>query len=371
MAGPARNPRTPPQPKVVQPPRPPNAWILYRTDRAKEIGRKAQADVSREISAMWRNELPVVRAQYERMADIKKAEHHAMYPEYRFQPVKREEKERLREEKRLEKERRKQAQRQARANTRLSAPVPVPAPAPAAPSPTPPSLYFPMDNRYGPCGPSPPISAAPSPVSEPPAYPHTPISSSASPAMPPSSYAAEPLSKGSWSTTSQSDFSWTGTLSSDFDVEAMLSSTGDPSIFQLSGFDPQSLLDNPTGNLEISLAPFEMPSYMDSVPHLSDLGLFTQPQQDGSDELASFLASLESTSPSDLDQFLNLDGHSPEAQPPNHTPYVPPSGASQSTNRRVGATWAHPIAFLLALYRYPNCYYLALLWNPMLSSLYQ
>ncbi|KAJ7124922.1 hypothetical protein C8R44DRAFT_618789, partial [Mycena epipterygia] len=89
MAGPVR---TPPGKKAVQPPRPPNAWILYRAEKSKEIGRKAQSDVSKEISAMWKAEAPHVRAEYERRADLKKAEHHAMYPEYRFQPVKREEK---------------------------------------------------------------------------------------------------------------------------------------------------------------------------------------------------------------------------------------------------------------------------------------
>ncbi|KAJ7755711.1 hypothetical protein DFH07DRAFT_742999, partial [Mycena maculata] len=91
MPGPVR---TPPHSttKPVQPPRPPNAWILYRADKSKEIGRKAQSDVSKEISAMWKAESPHIRAEYERRADLRKAEHQAMYPEYRFQPVKREEK---------------------------------------------------------------------------------------------------------------------------------------------------------------------------------------------------------------------------------------------------------------------------------------
>jgi hypothetical protein len=164
---------------------------------------------------MWRSELPDVRAEYERRADIKKAEHQAMYPEYRFQPVKREEKERLREAKKQEKERRKEAQRRGRAN---------PLPAPAAPQPSryyapnpsyildPLAPYYEAEQRYGPNGPTPPLSAAPSPsdsgVSDltqsqsrveessvsPPAhaspYPQTPSSVYGSPAIPPSSFMA-------------------------------------------------------------------------------------------------------------------------------------------------------------------------------------
>jgi hypothetical protein len=37
--------------------------------------------------------------EYERLADAKKAEHQLQYPNYRFQPMKKEEKERIREEK--------------------------------------------------------------------------------------------------------------------------------------------------------------------------------------------------------------------------------------------------------------------------------
>ncbi|KIK98564.1 hypothetical protein PAXRUDRAFT_55546, partial [Paxillus rubicundulus Ve08.2h10] len=97
MAGPIRsNPiagssRQQPAYKV-QPPRPPNAWILYRSDRLKELPpskeRRAQADVSKLISNMWKNEKEEVKLEYERMADAKKAEHQRLYPSYRFQPMK-------------------------------------------------------------------------------------------------------------------------------------------------------------------------------------------------------------------------------------------------------------------------------------------
>ncbi|KAG2033502.1 high mobility group box domain-containing protein, partial [Suillus americanus] len=82
-----------------QPPRPPNAWILYRSDKIKVLPpaqpgqrSRAQADVSKLISDMWRNESDAVKLEYERLADARKAEHQRLYPDYRFQPMKKEEK---------------------------------------------------------------------------------------------------------------------------------------------------------------------------------------------------------------------------------------------------------------------------------------
>ncbi|TDL16647.1 high mobility group box, partial [Rickenella mellea] len=74
-------------------PRPPNAWILYRSERLRSIAalnpgapRLAQADISKQISGMWKNESDEVRAHYEHLAKIKKMEHQLLYPSYRFQP---------------------------------------------------------------------------------------------------------------------------------------------------------------------------------------------------------------------------------------------------------------------------------------------
>ncbi|KAG1870451.1 hypothetical protein C8R48DRAFT_770899 [Suillus tomentosus] len=96
----------------IKPPRPPNAWILYRSDKIKELPpaepgqrSRAQADVSKLVSDMWRKESDAVKLEYERLADAKKAEHQRKYPDYRFQPMKKEEKERIREEKKQLKER--------------------------------------------------------------------------------------------------------------------------------------------------------------------------------------------------------------------------------------------------------------------------
>ncbi|KZV82139.1 hypothetical protein EXIGLDRAFT_627509, partial [Exidia glandulosa HHB12029] len=85
---------------VKGPPRPPNAWILYRSDKLKELEQKGgpnrprrpQAVISKEISVMWKNETHEIKRHYEYLSDLRKAEHQRLYPGYRFQPVKREEK---------------------------------------------------------------------------------------------------------------------------------------------------------------------------------------------------------------------------------------------------------------------------------------
>lgn len=94
----------------LQPPRPPNAWILYRSDKLKEIeppapgeSRRTQADMSKLLSEMWKQETPEVRARYEQLSKVKKAEHQEKYPDYQFRPMKREDKEQLRIEKREKK----------------------------------------------------------------------------------------------------------------------------------------------------------------------------------------------------------------------------------------------------------------------------
>ena len=96
-----------------RPPRPANAWILYRSAKMKVLKdpqssgqpRRTQADISKLIAEMWKNETPEVRQFYEAMSDMKKAEHLAQYPTYRFQPMKKADKEKARLEKKAQKER--------------------------------------------------------------------------------------------------------------------------------------------------------------------------------------------------------------------------------------------------------------------------
>jgi hypothetical protein len=118
----------------AQPPRPPNAWILYRSDKLQELPpppvgqpKPTQAEVSKIISAQWRAETDDVRALYEQRAETAKAEHARLYPNYRFAPMKRADKDRIREEKR-------QAKEQERAGRRVRARVaPYPPPSTASP----------------------------------------------------------------------------------------------------------------------------------------------------------------------------------------------------------------------------------------------
>ena len=179
MTGPTRtessNHRVDPLDAANNPPRPPNAWILYRSDKLKSMPppppgmpRRPQADISKTISLMWKSEPADVRSHYERLSDIKKAEHQARYPGYRFQPMKKADKDRLKAEKQAEKDR-ERITRQAKTKTRTGGPkVPPPLftttarrgpasssssssaastpsvallPAPAAAHPTPPADY--------------------------------------------------------------------------------------------------------------------------------------------------------------------------------------------------------------------------------------
>ncbi|KAG8732639.1 hypothetical protein FRC11_011908, partial [Ceratobasidium sp. 423] len=102
----------------AQPPRPPNAWILYRSDKLKELAtnqppgpRKPQAEISKIISQMWQAEGPETKGMYEARAEEKKAEHAALYPDYKFAPMKKEDKAMLRKAQRQEKEEIRQAER--------------------------------------------------------------------------------------------------------------------------------------------------------------------------------------------------------------------------------------------------------------------
>ncbi|KAJ7651905.1 hypothetical protein B0H17DRAFT_1147501 [Mycena rosella] len=54
------------------------------------------------------------------------------------------------------------------------------------------------------------------------------------------------------------------------EISAILSNTGVPSIFALGNFDPRSLMDHPTGQLEVSLGPMHFPAFDDPIPSLSN-----------------------------------------------------------------------------------------------------
>ncbi|EJF58205.1 high mobility group box domain-containing protein, partial [Dichomitus squalens] len=75
-------------------PRPPNAWILYRTDllnqwkanRSPHEPPSRQSDISRLVSARWKAEDSAIKLEYEKRAAIAKAEHKKRYPDYKYTP---------------------------------------------------------------------------------------------------------------------------------------------------------------------------------------------------------------------------------------------------------------------------------------------
>ena len=201
----------------VQPPRPPNAWILYRSAKCALVRepneRLSQAAVSKRVSIMWRNETETIRRQYEREAETKKAEHQVLYPGYRFCPKRKQTKSR-----KNSKPREATPSDVDDEDVDDDAPPTIPAlplmPYMPQPPPYPVPGYQPMiqpymipyipESHYGPGGPSPPMSAAPSPVphegSQSPLQPRSEAnvaSSSSSPSTRPSSSSESQASSSS------------------------------------------------------------------------------------------------------------------------------------------------------------------------------
>ncbi|KAL0580335.1 serine/threonine protein kinase [Marasmius crinis-equi] len=124
--------------------RPPNAWILFRSDIARsfaqqeelhpELPRRTQAQISKEISSLWNTLDPVRKAEYERRAEAKKHEHTLLYPDYRFQPMKKEEKERQKQLKKQKdrEERYRQRNEPGASGSQLQSANASPAPQPAS-----------------------------------------------------------------------------------------------------------------------------------------------------------------------------------------------------------------------------------------------
>lgn len=146
-------------------PRPPNSWILYRAHALKNMPpvqpgepRRNQGDVSQLVARMWREAPDTVRAEFERLAEEAKALHKIQFPNYRYQPRKKEDKERVKEMAKQQKESQRQAKR-----TRRVGQTPALSPSPAISRPAP---YYVPNMRYGPGGPTPPLSAASSPAGD-------------------------------------------------------------------------------------------------------------------------------------------------------------------------------------------------------------
>lgn len=71
--------------------RPMNTWILYRTAKARELkdldptSRATQGEISKKISELWRNESPLVRESFEKLAKQEREEHGIKHPFYKLQ----------------------------------------------------------------------------------------------------------------------------------------------------------------------------------------------------------------------------------------------------------------------------------------------
>lgn len=72
-------------------PKPPNMWIIFRsemsakidwTDQAKPNFRPSAVDVSRRLSAMWKEITPAERAYYQEREEQERVKHQARYPDY-------------------------------------------------------------------------------------------------------------------------------------------------------------------------------------------------------------------------------------------------------------------------------------------------
>jgi hypothetical protein len=119
-----------------------------------------QADVSQLISKLWREAPEHVHAEYERRAEEEKAEHKRLFPDYRYRPMKKVDKERMKEAKKKSKELERQEKNPRRRTQRIadvSSSPPTVVPQIAT------SLVDPPHLRYGPAGPTPPLSVASSP----------------------------------------------------------------------------------------------------------------------------------------------------------------------------------------------------------------
>jgi len=83
---------TPMEPKEPRISRPPNAFILYRHSIQPSIIAQhrniTNAEISKQLSVMWRNEPESVKLQWQKEADRRKMEHMAAHPDYVYRPKK-------------------------------------------------------------------------------------------------------------------------------------------------------------------------------------------------------------------------------------------------------------------------------------------
>jgi len=76
--------------KPKKPPRPPNAFILYRRSKQPDIVARNEGisnnEVSKQVGEMWHKEPLEEKMKFQRLADAAKMEHMKKYPEYKYRP---------------------------------------------------------------------------------------------------------------------------------------------------------------------------------------------------------------------------------------------------------------------------------------------
>ncbi|GAA5868864.1 hypothetical protein JCM16303_000287 [Sporobolomyces ruberrimus] len=106
--------------KPDRPPRPMNAWLLFRNAQVKHLQdqnpdeRRAQGQLSKIIAGLWKSAPVETKREYEALAKAKKEEHARLYPDYRYMP----------REKAVKKPRRATASQAAKAASNVAAPPP-------------------------------------------------------------------------------------------------------------------------------------------------------------------------------------------------------------------------------------------------------
>ncbi|KDR75383.1 hypothetical protein GALMADRAFT_227034 [Galerina marginata CBS 339.88] len=433
MAGPMRRDAL----AAVKPPRPPNSWILYRAHVLKNLPpvapgepRRSQSDVSALISRMWRQESDTVRAEFERLADEAKERHRIQFPNYRYQPKKKEEKERLKELQKQRKESDRMAKKTRRVGQRTETAL-----VPSHPVVQSGAPYYNPHLLFSSAGPTPPLSASSSPsdatLSPPsrvsplhgtagssssflaplslPTSTDTPsttlpysltLSPPSHPELPQSHNATEwPFTEHSLPTQTVEEITTDLLVSNNWSDAAVheqpipsssvlfdvpndqlgwlhdqgggesfgnFSSVNGQDVFELSQFDPSILSQNPQGEVEVSLGNF--PSLQDTsfydtlfptnehsdIPFDSEQQSYDLGQTDFTDiffNLSDFdnsYGNAQASSSTLMDDAHSLvpsdiaSEYSPQ-QPVASTSYIPPSGAAQSSSRRVGGNWANSI----------------------------
>ncbi|KAJ2613436.1 hypothetical protein H4S08_002208 [Coemansia sp. RSA 1365] len=86
------SPQTQVEGRKIKIKRPPNSFMLYRSQRHKELVKQYKGGnkvVSGIIAKEWNSMTPVLKKEYEDLAAMKKREHELLYPNYKFVPKRR------------------------------------------------------------------------------------------------------------------------------------------------------------------------------------------------------------------------------------------------------------------------------------------